>query len=256
MNGNLNLIDNAKNADGTRRNFFMGHEEAYSLLEKEKGKVELVYSFLLRHANSKFNVTFENIAAARGLSYKTVRAACKRLAELGLLEIKNNATDGEKTITTSRGRKVCNNTRTFIVYTQPINSLKNFAKHPVKRKLNTEAATTTPTANQTPQLIDLPTAIPTPQSVSLQSGTEKPKSEAQPQALHKSTNFTARTEMIKKKAAKYELKEDVLTKQLSKFKILNSRFAEEREIEAIAYATKERSTILLEKALKGQWTMP
>lgn len=250
MNGNLNLIDNAKNADGTHRNFFMGHEEAYSLLEKEKGKVELVYSFLLRHANSKFNVTFENIAAARGLSYKTVRAGCKRLAELGLLEIKDNATDGEKTITTSRGRKVCNNTKTFIVYTQPINSLKNFAKHPVKRKLNTEAATTTPTANQTPQLIDLPTAIPTPQPVSLQSGTEKPKLEAQPQALHKSTNFIART------AAKYELKEDVLTKQLSKFKTINSRFAEEREIEAIAYATKERSTFLLGKALKGQWTMP
>ena len=36
MNGNLNLIDNAKNADGTHRNFFMGHEEAYGLLEKEK----------------------------------------------------------------------------------------------------------------------------------------------------------------------------------------------------------------------------
>ena len=62
--------------------------------------------------------------------------------------------------------------------------------------------------------------------------------------------------MIKKKAAKYELKEDVLTMQLSKFKTLNSRFAEEREIEAIAYATKERSAFLLEKALKGQWTMP
>ena len=134
MNGNLNLIDNAKNADGTHRNFFMGHEEAYGLLEKEKGKVELVYSFLLRHANSEFNVTFENIAAARGLSYKTVRAGCKRLTELGLLEIKDNAIDGEKTITTSRGRKLCNNTRTFNVYTQPINSLKNIPKHPLKTK--------------------------------------------------------------------------------------------------------------------------
>lgn len=255
MNGNLNLIDNAKNADGTHRNFFMGHEEAYGLLEKEKGKVELVYSFLLRHANSKFNVTFENIAAARGLSYKTVRAGCKRLAELGLLEIKDNATDGEKTITTSRGRKVCNNTKTFIVYTQPINSLKNFAKHPIKRKLNTEAATTTPTANQTPQLIDLPTAIPTPQPVSLQIGTEKPKSEAQPQALHKSTKFIARTEMIKNKAAKYELKEETLIGQLSIFKSRNGRIADEIEIESIAYATKERS-FLLEKALNGQWTMP
>ena len=57
MNGNLNLIDNAKNADGTHRNFFMGHEEAYGLLEKEKGMEELVYRFLLRHSNSEIKVT-------------------------------------------------------------------------------------------------------------------------------------------------------------------------------------------------------
>lgn len=118
MNGNLKLIDNAKDARDKRYNFIQISNEVQDLLKKDSAAFNC-YCMLIRRAGSEYNLTVKGAAHSIGLTPKTATKVLNKLVDLGLLErTAERDITGEVMIETEHGR-VPNNCKRYVVYTLP-----------------------------------------------------------------------------------------------------------------------------------------
>lgn len=122
MNGNVEIIDNAKRVDGKRTDFLLIQNSVFDMLMPDNSTAYLLYTFLLRRGNSEYNLTIHNIIRDLKCSMRNARKAIEVLKKCGLLSqqaVKD--LNGLSCITTADGRRVPNNQQQFKLYTVPYN---------------------------------------------------------------------------------------------------------------------------------------
>ena len=119
-NGNVKLVDNAKDWQGKHRDILLIQRKIAHFLLTTTAKTRhsySVWSHLREQAGGEYNATINNIARDLHMSAKTVTQAQELLVKLGLLKIEEEAElTGEKRIVTGKGITVKNNKAQYTVY--------------------------------------------------------------------------------------------------------------------------------------------
>ena len=119
-NGNVKLVDNAKDWQGKHRGFTPLQDEPIDYLQTTSVKTREAFDlwvFLKRRSGSEYNATINNIARDLHMSATTVTAAQELLINVGLLKIEEEAElTGEKRLVTGKGITVKNNKAQYTVY--------------------------------------------------------------------------------------------------------------------------------------------
>ena len=120
MNGNVKLVDNAKDWQGKHKRFIQLQDEPTDYLQTNSVKSREafdVWVFLKRRSGSEYNATINNIARDLHMGTAKVTKAQELLVELGLLKIEEEAElTGEKRLVTEKGITVKNNKAQYTVY--------------------------------------------------------------------------------------------------------------------------------------------
>ena len=119
-NGNVKLVDNAKDWQGKHKRFTQLQDEPTDYLQTNSVKSREafdVWVFLKRRSGSEYNATINNIARDLHMGTAKVTKAQELLVELGLLKIEEEAElTGEKRLVTEKGITVKNNKAQYTVY--------------------------------------------------------------------------------------------------------------------------------------------
>lgn len=119
-NGNVKLVDNAKDWQGKHRGFTPLQDEPIDYLQTTSVKTREAFDlwvFLKRRSDSEYNATINNIARDLHMGTAKVRQAQELLINVGLLKIEEEAElTGEKRIVTGKGITVKNNKAQYTVY--------------------------------------------------------------------------------------------------------------------------------------------
>lgn len=119
MNGNVTLIDNAKNGDTRRSDFTIIQNVVIDLLTADSSAFAC-YCLLRRRAGSEYNVTVKNIARDIGCTPKSARRALDELKHLQLLEEKaDKDISGKTRVEAADGSMIPNNCRIYTLYAVP-----------------------------------------------------------------------------------------------------------------------------------------
>ena len=120
MNGNVKLVDNAKDWQGKHKRFIQLQDEPTDYLQTNSVKSREafdVWVFLKRRSGSEYNATINNIARDLHMRATTVTWAQEYLIKVGLLKIEEEAElTGEKRLVTETGITVKNNKAQYTVY--------------------------------------------------------------------------------------------------------------------------------------------
>lgn len=120
MNGNVKLVDNAKDWQGKHKRFIQLQDEPTDYLQTNSVKSREafdVWVFLKRRSGSEYNATINNIARDLHMGTAKVTKAQEFLINVGLLKIEEEAElTGEKRIVTGKGITVKNNKAQYTVY--------------------------------------------------------------------------------------------------------------------------------------------
>ena len=120
MNGNVKLVDNAKDWQGKHKDILLIQRKIAHFLLTTTAKTRhsySVWSHLREQAGGEYNATINNIARDLHMSAKTVTQAQELLVKLGLLKIEEEAElTGEKRLVTEKGITVKNNKAQYTVY--------------------------------------------------------------------------------------------------------------------------------------------
>ena len=120
MNGNVKLVDNAKDWQGKHRGFTPLQDEPIDYLQTTSVKTREAFDlwvFLKRRSGSEYNATINNIARDLHMGTAKVRQAQELLINVDLLKIEEEAElTGEKRIVTGKGITVKNNKALYTVY--------------------------------------------------------------------------------------------------------------------------------------------
>ena len=120
MNGNLKLVDNAKDWQGKHKDILQIQRKITHFLLTTTAKTRHAYSVwshLREQAGGEYNATINNIARDLHMSATTVTAAQELLINVGLLKIEEEAElTGEKRLVTEKGITVKNNKAQYTVY--------------------------------------------------------------------------------------------------------------------------------------------
>ena len=119
-NGNVKLVDNAKDWQGKHRGFTPLQDEPIDYLQTTSVKTREAFDlwvFLKRRSGSEYNATINNIARDLHMGTAKVRQAQELLINVDLLKIEEEAElTGEKRIVTGKGITVKNNKAQYNVY--------------------------------------------------------------------------------------------------------------------------------------------
>ena len=119
-NGNVKLVDNAKDWQGKHRGFTPLQDEPIDYLQTTSVKTREAFDlwvFLKRRSGSEYNATINNIARDLHMVTAKVRQAQELLINVDLLKIEEEAElTGEKRIVTGKGITVKNNKAQYTVY--------------------------------------------------------------------------------------------------------------------------------------------
>lgn len=119
-NGNVKLVDNAKDWQGKHRGFTPLQDEPIDYLQTTSVKTREAFDlwvFLKRRSGSEYNATINNIARDLHMGTAKVRQAQELLINVDLLKIEEEAElTGEKRIVTGKGITVKNNKALYTVY--------------------------------------------------------------------------------------------------------------------------------------------
>ena len=119
-NGNVKLVDNAKDWQGKHQDILLIQRKIAHFLLTTTAKTRHAYSVwshLREQAGGEYNATINNIARDLHMSAKTVTQAQELLVKLGLLKIEEEAElTGEKRLVTEKGITVKNNKAQYTVY--------------------------------------------------------------------------------------------------------------------------------------------
>ena len=119
-NGNVKLVDNAKDWQGKHKRFIQLQDEPTDYLQTNSVKSREafdVWVFLKRRSGSEYNATINNIARDLHMGTAKVRQAQELLINVDLLKIEEEAElTGEKRIVTGKGITVKNNKAQYTVY--------------------------------------------------------------------------------------------------------------------------------------------
>lgn len=119
-NGNVKLVDNAKDWQGKHRGFTPLQDEPIDYLQTTSVKTREAFDlwvFLKRRSGSEYNATINNIARDLHMGTAKVRQAQELLINVDLLKIEEEAElTGEKRIVTGKGITVKNNKAQYTVY--------------------------------------------------------------------------------------------------------------------------------------------
>lgn len=120
MNGNVKLVDNAKDWQGKHQDILLIQRKIAHFLLTTTAKTRHAYSVwshLREQAGGEYNATINNIARDLHMSAKTVTQAQELLVKLGLLKIEEEAElTGEKRLVTEKGITVKNNKALYTVF--------------------------------------------------------------------------------------------------------------------------------------------
>ena len=120
MNGNLKLVDNAKDWQGKHKDILQIQRKITHFLLTTTAKTRHAYSVwshLREQAGGEYNATINNIARDLHMSATTVTWAQEYLIKVGLLKIEEEAElTGEKRLVTEKGITVKNNKAQYTVY--------------------------------------------------------------------------------------------------------------------------------------------
>lgn len=120
MNGNVKLVDNAKDWQGKHKDILLIQRKIAHFLLTTTAKTRhsySVWSHLREQAGGEYNATINNIARDLHMSAKTVTQAQELLVKLGLLKIEEEAElTGEKRLVTEKGITVKNNKALYTVF--------------------------------------------------------------------------------------------------------------------------------------------
>ena len=120
MNGNVKLVDNAKDWQGKHKDILLIQRKIAHFLLTTTAKTRHAYSVwshLREQAGGEYNATINNIARDLHMSAKTVTQAQELLVKLGLLKIEEEAElTGEKRLVTEKGITVKNNKALYTVF--------------------------------------------------------------------------------------------------------------------------------------------
>ena len=120
MNGNVKLVDNAKDWQGKHQDILLIQRKIAHFLLTTTAKTRHAYSVwshLREQAGGEYNATINNIARDLHMSATTVTAAQELLINVGLLKIEEEAElTGEKRLVTEKGITVKNNKAQYTVY--------------------------------------------------------------------------------------------------------------------------------------------
>ena len=120
MNGNVKLVDNAKDWQGKHQDILLIQRKIAHFLLTTTAKTRHAYSVwshLREQAGGEYNATINNIARDLHMSAKTVTQAQELLINVGLLKIEEEAElTGEKRLVTEKGITVKNNKAQYTVY--------------------------------------------------------------------------------------------------------------------------------------------
>ena len=119
-NGNVKLVDNAKDWQGKHQDILLIQRKIAHFLLTTTAKTRHAYSVwshLREQAGGEYNATINNIARDLHMSATTVTAAQELLINVGLLKIEEEAElTGEKRLVTEKGITVKNNKAQYTVY--------------------------------------------------------------------------------------------------------------------------------------------
>ena len=119
-NGNVKLVDNAKDWQGKHRGFTPLQDEPIDYLQTTSVKTREAFDlwvFLKRRSGSEYNATINNIARDLHMGTAKVRQAQELLINVGLLKIEEEAElTGEKRLVTEKGITVKNNKALYTVF--------------------------------------------------------------------------------------------------------------------------------------------
>lgn len=119
-NGNVKLVDNAKDWQGKHRGFTPLQDEPIDYLQTTSVKTREAFDlwvFLKRRSGSEYNATINNIARDLHMGTAKVRQAQELLINVDLLKIEEEAElTGEKRLVTGKGITVKNNKAQYTVY--------------------------------------------------------------------------------------------------------------------------------------------
>ena len=119
-NGNVKLVDNAKDWQGKHQDILLIQRKIAHFLLTTTAKTRHAYSVwshLREQAGGEYNATINNIARDLHMSAKTVTQAQELLVKLGLLKIEEEAElTGEKRLVTEKGITVKNNKALYTVF--------------------------------------------------------------------------------------------------------------------------------------------
>ena len=120
MNGNVKLVDNAKDWQGKHKDILQIQRKIAHFLLTTTAKTRHAYSVwshLREQAGGEYNATINNIARDLHMSATTVTWAQEYLIKVGLLKIEEEAElTGEKRLVTEKGITVKNNKAQYTVY--------------------------------------------------------------------------------------------------------------------------------------------
>ena len=120
MNGNVKLVDNAKDWQGKHKRFIQLQDEPTDYLQTNSVKSREafdVWVFLKRRSGSEYNATINNIARDLHMGTAKVTKAQEFLINVGLLKIEEEAElTGEKRLVTETGITVKNNKALYTVF--------------------------------------------------------------------------------------------------------------------------------------------
>lgn len=119
-NGNVKLVDNAKDWQGKHKGFTQLQNEPIDYLQTASVKTREafdVWVFLKRRADSEYNATINNIARDLHMGTPKVTQAQECLVRLGLLKIEGEAElTGQQRLVTKNGITVHNNKAQYTVF--------------------------------------------------------------------------------------------------------------------------------------------
>ena len=119
-NGNVKLVDNAKDWQGKHQDILLIQRKIAHFLLTTTAKTRHAYSVwshLREQAGGEYNATINNIARDLHMSATTVTAAQELLINVGLLKIEEEAElTGEKRLVTEKGITVKNNKALYTVF--------------------------------------------------------------------------------------------------------------------------------------------
>lgn len=119
-NGNVKLVDNAKDWQGKHKGFTQLQNEPIDYLQTASVKTREafdVWVFLKRRADSEYNATINNIARDLHMGTPKVTQAQDCLVRLGLLKIEGEAElTGQQRLVTKNGITVHNNKAQYTVF--------------------------------------------------------------------------------------------------------------------------------------------